>query len=159
LCGSLPSSILAAALLVSMAAADTPFSEDEFLVALDDLHAPEIGAKKLVAKMKEAHPERKGINAKAVRDVLQVLRGPDGAALVAAARARLPEPEEPKEEPQEDDNLFMTTKKEPAEPTAAPTPGPQPVFDENDAPPAMDEDEDFSSDDEGELAPLDARAA
>ena len=140
--------------------AEAAFSADEFLVALDDLHLPDMGAKKLVGKMKEAYPTRKGINTKAVRDVLAVLRGPHGPAKVAEARARLPEPlsplsppkdEEAVEEPQEDDNLFMTTKKEPPEPTAAPTPGPQPVFDDNDAPPAMDEDEDFSSDDEGEL--------
>lgn len=51
-----------------------PFTEDEFLVALDDLHSPEIGVKKLVVAMKKAYPQREGVNAKAVREALQVLR-------------------------------------------------------------------------------------
>ena len=136
------------------------FTDDEFLVALDDLHSPEIGIKKLVIKMKEAHPGREGINAKTVREILRVLRDPGGADLVADARTRLPKPvpvskpsppQEKVEEPEEGDDaeLFMTTQKEPREATVPPTPVPQPVFDENDAPPAQDEDEAFSSDDDG----------
>ena len=143
-----------------------PFTEDEFLVALDDLHSPEIGVKKLVVAMKKAYPQREGVNAKAVREALQVLRSADGVARVASARARVPnvapkdepedpvdsppkEPEETEEELGDDEKLFMTTQKEPREFAVAATPVPQPVFEENNDPPAQDEGEDFSSDDEG----------
>ena len=73
---------------------------------------------------------------------------------MALAAAPVEEAAEP------DDKLFMTTQKEPREATAAPTPGPQPVFEdeeeqqEDDGPPAEDEDEAFSSDDEGERSLL-----
>ena len=66
------------------------FTDDEFLVALDDLHAVDLGIKKLVAKMKELKPDwTEGITAKVVREAVAVIRAPDGAAAVAAARQRV----------------------------------------------------------------------
>ena len=77
------------------------FTEDEFLVALDDLHAVDLGVKKLVAKMKELKPQWTGINTKVVREAVAVIRAPDGAAAVAAARQRAPKTEEPPSSPEE----------------------------------------------------------
>lgn len=70
------------------------FTDDEFLIALDDLHAPEAGLKKLVTALKTGHPAWKSaINTKVVREALNIIRGDDGAAAVAAARANAaPEP-------------------------------------------------------------------
>ena len=71
------------------------FTDDEFLVALDDLHAVDLGIKKLVAKMKELKPDWKDITAKVVREAVAVIRAPDGAAAdagLAHARGRVPEP-------------------------------------------------------------------
>ena len=78
------------------------FTDDEFLVALDDLHAVDLGIKKLVAKMKELKPDwTEGITAKVVREAVAVIRAPDGAAAVAAARQRVPKTEEPPSSPEE----------------------------------------------------------
>ena len=77
------------------------FTDDEFLVALDDLHAVDLGIKKLVAKMKELKPDWKDITAKVVREAVAVIRAPDGAAAVAAARQRVPKTEEPPSSPEE----------------------------------------------------------
>ena len=58
------------------------FTADEFLVALDDLHEPELGIKKMKMALQTAHPHWKpGINTKNLREALAVLRGDGGAAM------------------------------------------------------------------------------